>query len=185
MDLDLAIKACPEDFEELSNILVRAGLKASVAKIASAWSSGSCRIITCRDTRSPHSLDIILSEKPLRRIKGTLLGMRVFYHEPSQLILAKLRMIKSTRDSERQAIDKADIRSIMASRKIPLRALREGAKRDDTIAILQGLLRGRPEVEREEYVDYYLKTFAKKARKQINLKKLIEEEADTRLAMSR
>ena len=141
MDLDLVIKAYPEDFEKLSNILVRAGLKASVAKIASAWSSGY-RIITCRDTRSPHSLDIILSEKPLRRIKGTLLGMRVFYHEPSQLILAKLRMIKSTRDPERQAIDKADIRSIMASRKIPLRALKEGAKRDDTIAILQGLLRG-------------------------------------------
>jgi len=141
MDLDLVIKAHPEDFEKLSNILVRAGLKTSVAKIASAWSSGY-RIITCRDTRSPHSLDIILSEKPLRRIKGTLLGMRVFYHEPSQLILAKLRMIKSTRDPERQAIDKADIRSIMASRKIPLRALRKGAKRDGTIAILQGLLRG-------------------------------------------
>lgn len=43
----------------------------------------------------------------------------------------------------------------------------------------------RPEVEREEYVDYYSRTFAKKARKQIDLKKLIEEEADKRLAISR
>jgi len=142
MDLDLVIKACPEDFEKLSKALVRAGLKASVTKIASAWSSGY-GIITCQDTRSPHSLDIILSDKPLRGMKGTLLGMRVFYHEPSQLILAKLRMIKSTRDPERQAIDKADIRSIITSRKIPLRALREGAKRDGTAAILRELLEGK------------------------------------------
>jgi len=142
MDLDLVIKTCPEESEKLSKTLVRAGVKTSVAKIASAWGSGY-RIVTCQDTRSPHSLDIILSDKPLRRMKGTLLGICVFYHEPSQLILAKLRMIKSTRDPERQAIDKADIRSIMESRKIPLRALSEGAIRDGTAAILRGLLRGK------------------------------------------
>ncbi|MBO3803218.1 MAG: AbrB/MazE/SpoVT family DNA-binding domain-containing protein [Candidatus Brockarchaeota archaeon] len=43
----------------------------------------------------------------------------------------------------------------------------------------------KPEVELEEYVEYYSRTFAKKARKQVDLKKLIEEEVDTRLAVSR
>jgi len=43
----------------------------------------------------------------------------------------------------------------------------------------------KPEVELEEYVGYYSRTFAKKAHKQVDLKKLIEEEVDIRLAISR
>jgi len=43
----------------------------------------------------------------------------------------------------------------------------------------------KPEVELEEYVEYYSRTFAKKARKQIDLKRLIEEEVEERLAISR
>jgi hypothetical protein len=142
MDLDLVIMTRPEDFEKLVGVIRRAGLKASKKKIASAWQSGY-RMVTCLDKRSPYSLDIILSVEPLQRVRGSLLGIQVFYQKPEDLILAKLRMIRSTEDPERKVIDKSDVRSILVSRKINLGALMDDAKRQGTATILQELLRGK------------------------------------------
>jgi len=88
-------------------------------------------------------LDIILSEEPLQRMRGSLLEIDVFYQKPMELILAKLRMIGSAKDPERQAIEKADILGILASRGINMRALRGNAKRQSTTAILREMLQGR------------------------------------------
>lgn len=43
----------------------------------------------------------------------------------------------------------------------------------------------KPEISPEEYVEYFSKTFAKKLRRQIDVKKLIEEEVAERVALSR
>lgn len=142
VDLDLVVRTRPEDFLKLAGILRRVGVRISRRKLESAWSSGY-RIVACPDSRSPHSLDIILSEEPLQRMRGSLLEMDVFYQKPMELILAKLRMIGSTEDPERRAIDKADILGILASRRINVRALMGNAKRQSTAAILREMLQGR------------------------------------------
>lgn len=142
MDLDLVIRTKPEDFPKLARILGRIGLRISKRRLESTWFSGK-RIVTCPDSRSPYSLDIILSEEPLQRMRGSLLEIDVFYQKPMELILAKLRMIGSAKDPERQAIEKADILGILASRGINMRALRGNAKRQSTTAILREMLQGR------------------------------------------
>lgn len=43
----------------------------------------------------------------------------------------------------------------------------------------------KPEIKPDEYAEYFSRTYARKLRKQINVKKLTEEEVAERLAISR
>jgi hypothetical protein len=124
---------------ELTKVLTSMGVKARDTDLRKAWGS-QYRIITLEDRKSPHTLDIILTEEKLERKAGSILGLRTYYQTPRSLILAKLRMIKATLQPEKAATDREDIRAILKSTRLRLDTLRREAKRQRTYKLLQGLM---------------------------------------------
>ena len=108
-------------------------------KIESAFKSGF-KIITLEDEKAPFTVDIILSDKKLEKRKGKILGMPTYYQTPEALILAKLRMIKATIQRGRALKDKNDVKAILRHTKVNLKALKNKAKKEKTISILEELL---------------------------------------------
>lgn len=141
-DMDVVVVVPEERIAKLANMLKQAGLKVEHKKLEAAWHSGY-RIATIMDTKSPHTLDIIFTKGTLQRKSGSILGLRTSYQAPQLLILAKLRMIKATRQAERAITDREDIRAILKSTKINLRALRNKARNESTSKILEDLIRAR------------------------------------------
>ena len=142
VDMDVVVIVPEERVAKLANALKRAGLKVEQKKLEAAWHS-RYRVATITDTKSPHTLDIIFTNGTLQRKTGSILGLLTFYQAPQPLILAKLRMIKATRHAERASTDREDIKAILKSTKINLRALRNKARNESTSKILEDLLRAR------------------------------------------
>jgi len=86
-------------------------------------------------------LDVILTDERLERRGGSILGLRTYYQSPRSLILAKLRMIKATRQPEKAATDREDIKAILKSIRLRLDILRKEAKSQGTQKILEDLMR--------------------------------------------
>jgi hypothetical protein len=66
--------------------------------------------------------------------------MRTYYQTAESLILAKLRMLKVTLQSEKAAVDREDIKAILKTSPISLRGLRSKAREQSTLKILDNLL---------------------------------------------
>jgi hypothetical protein len=105
-------------------------------RIDAALKSGY-RIVTFEDSRSPLSVDVILSDVKLVRRAGSILGLATFYQTPEGLILAKLRMIKATVPRERALKDEEDVRAILEFTRVDVEAVKKQAKRDSTLSIFE------------------------------------------------
>jgi hypothetical protein len=142
LDIDVVIKTTREGLTKVASTLKDVGLRVEQKKLEAAWHS-EYRITTIEDTKSPHTLDIIFTEGTPQRKSGSILGLPTFYQAPQSLILAKLRMIKATRDAERATTDGQDIRAILKSTSINVKVLRKKARGESTSEILEDLMHDR------------------------------------------
>ncbi len=143
MDIDIVARVLGEDsLVKLMSALRMAELKADRRGIDSALRS-NLRIVTFRDSKTPFTVDIILSRTKLDKRAGSILGLPTFYQTPEDLILAKLRMIKATIPRERALKDKDDVRAILKFSKVRMNVLRSRAKRDNTLSILEAVTTGK------------------------------------------
>ena len=140
LDIDIVIAAQQEDLVPLAKWLTKASLRVQERKLKVAWHS-DYRIATVEDKKSPHTVDIIFTDRKLERIAGRISGLSTYYETAESLILAKLRMLKVTVQPERAATDRQDIKAILEITKIDLKSLRKRAKVEATAKILDDLIR--------------------------------------------
>jgi len=141
LDIDLVVKMPPR-LSTLTAALSSAGVEASEEALLRAWRS-QYRIATLPDTRSPHTLDLILTESELAKRPGLFLGLPCFYEAPEFFILAKLRMMKATIQPERAAVDRQDVAAILEHAELDLQLLVTRAKGESTYSLLEPLLKKR------------------------------------------
>jgi len=143
MDIDIIAGVSGRDsITKLISALKMAGLKVDRRRIDSALRS-SFRIVTFKDSKTPFTVDIILSSTNITKKPGRILGLPTFYQTPEELILAKLRMIKATIPRERPLKDEDDVRAILRFTKIHMNVLKRRARGDNTLPILETLTAGR------------------------------------------
>jgi len=140
MDVDIIIQTTQQDTTHLNQTLQNAGIKPDKEKIETAMKTGY-NIATLRDTLTPYTIDIILTQNPLEKRPATISGLPTYIQTPEHLILAKLRMIKATINQEKTAKDKEDIKSIIENTQVDLNRIQKIAKQEDTIAILKTITR--------------------------------------------
>lgn len=140
MDVDVVVRVQTRDLPRLLATLEKAGLRVNKEKVLSALEAGF-KILTFKDNKTPHSVDLILSERRLRRRPGSILGLPTYYQMPEELILTKLRMIKATIDPERAMKDKQDVRSIIQFTNVKLDSIKKKAEKQTTLNIFLDLLR--------------------------------------------
>jgi len=138
LDMDVVIGAELKDLVTLHKWLRKASLRVEEAKLKAAWQS-DYRIVTFEDRKSPHTLDIIFTDRKLERKPGRILGLPTHYQTAESLVLAKLRMLKVTVQPERAATDRADIKAILETTRIDMRSLRRRARAESTRRILDDL----------------------------------------------
>jgi hypothetical protein len=143
LDMDVVIAIAQADISKLVKTLEHASLRVQERKLIDAWKSQKNPIATLEDRKSPHTLDIIFTDRKLERRPGRILGMRTYYQTAESLILAKLRMLKVTLQSEKAAVDREDIKAILKTSPISLRSLRSKAREQSTLKILDNLLLGK------------------------------------------
>lgn len=138
MDIDIVIKVADKKqvHTKLLPTLQNAGLRADVKKMDAALKSGF-RIVTFKDAKTPFTVDIIFSEKKLKKRTGTILSLKTFYQTPEDLILAKLRMIKATFPKERALKDEDDVKAILEFTEVNLNAIKKRAKKEKTLSTLK------------------------------------------------
>jgi len=139
LDMDVVVAVRQEDLATLATVLTKANLKVQEKKLQAAWQS-DYRIATIEDKKSPHTLDIIFTDQRLERNAGRILGVPTYYQTAASLILAKLRMLKITVRAERAATDREDIKAILETTQISLKALRRRARAESTVKILDDLI---------------------------------------------
>ena len=139
LDLDVVVAFRENDMPILAKALISAGLNVQEQRLRAAWMS-EYRMATVEDARSPHTLDIVLTQENLQRYRGRILGVPTYYQGPESLILAKLRMIKVTLQAERAVTDREDIKAILEITPVNLEALRKSAREQSTAGILDELL---------------------------------------------
>jgi hypothetical protein len=125
--------------DKVAPALRRAGLDVDERKLDSAITSGY-RIASFRDKATPYTLDVIFLDGELKKRAGTIAGLATFFQPPEDLILAKLRMIRATVPRERALKDKEDVKAILQFTKVDLDAVKKQARKDKTLAILEGLV---------------------------------------------
>ena len=136
-DADVLVEFSEEGSQtKLVLALKKAGLKTEENRINAALRSGF-RIATFRDTKTPFTVDIILSDGKIEKKAGTILGLPTFFQTPEELILAKLRMIKATVPRERASKDEDDIKAILKFSKVDMSVIKRRARKNDTLSILE------------------------------------------------
>jgi len=139
LDADIVFAIQEKDIAALARTLTKADLSVQKNKLETAWKS-DYRIATVEDKKTPHTLDIIFTNHKLKRNRGHILGLPTYYEAPDSLILTKLRMIKVTLETARAATDREDIKAILESTHIDLKALQKRARLESTSGILSELL---------------------------------------------
>jgi len=140
MDVDIVVKVAREEAQtRLVSALKKARLQVNGERIDAAFKSGF-RIVTFMDSKSPFTVDIVLSSKKLEKKAGTILGLPTFYQTPEELILAKLRMIKATIPRERALKDEDDVKAILKFTKVDMNTIKRWARRNSTLSILETIL---------------------------------------------
>ena len=139
IDVDVVVKVSEKQLEtNLVTALRKAGLQVDERRIRKMLKSGY-RILTFKDEKSSFTLDVMLSDKELRRRSGIILALPTFYQIPEDLILAKLRMIKATVPRERAQKDRDDVKAILRESKVNVDALKRRARKENTLNILEEL----------------------------------------------
>jgi hypothetical protein len=142
VDVDVVVAVVDKGWRtKLVSALERAGLVVDEEKVDAALRSGY-RIVTFEDSKSPLTVDVILSDVKLVRRAGSILGLATFYQTPEDLILAKLRMIKATVPRERALKDEDDVKAILRFTEVDIGAVKEEARRSNTLFILEGIIGG-------------------------------------------
>ncbi|MFH2110012.1 MAG: hypothetical protein ABIJ47_02005 [Candidatus Bathyarchaeota archaeon] len=100
MDVDIIIQATQKDVAKLAAALKHADIHHQETQISAAISS-DYRILSLHDAQTPYTVDIILSSEPLEKRVATIADQPTYIQTPEALILAKLRMIKTTVPRER------------------------------------------------------------------------------------
>jgi hypothetical protein len=139
LDMDVIVAAGEKELVTLHRWLRKARLRVEEARLKAAWLS-DYRIVTIEDEKSPHTLDIMFTDRKLERNTGRILGVPTYYQTAESLVLAKLRMLKVTVQPERAATDRADIKSILETTRIDMRSLRKRARAESTTRILDDLI---------------------------------------------
>ncbi len=138
-DVDIVVAVSKKETQDkLVQALKKAGLEVQKEKMTAALKSGF-RIATFRDSKSPFTLDIILSNKKLKKQAGTILGLPTFFQTPEELILAKLRMIEATTPKERAFKDEEDVKAILKFTKVNMNAIKRQARKNNTLSTLKAL----------------------------------------------
>ncbi len=140
MDIDFIISITERELPRLLISLTKAGLQVNREKVNTTIKAGY-NILDFKDTKSPHSVDIILTKEKLYRRPGSILKIPTFYQTPEELILSKLRMIKVTMEPERALKDKQDIKSILSSEEVNLSEVRSKAAGESTLDLLKELMK--------------------------------------------
>jgi hypothetical protein len=142
VDVDVVVAVVDKGWRtRLVSALERAGLVVDEERVDAALRSGY-RIVTFEDSKSPLTVDVILSDVKLVRRVGSILGLATFYQTPEDLILAKLRMVKATVPRERALKDEDDVRAILRFTEVDIGVVKEGARRSNTLPILEGIVGG-------------------------------------------
>lgn len=142
VDVDVVVAVVDNAWRtKLVSALERARLVVDEDRIDAALRSGY-RIVTFEDSKSPLTVDVILSDVKLVRRAGSILGLATFYQTPEDLILAKLRMIKANVPRERALKDEDDVKAILRFTEVDIGAVKEGARRSNTLFILEGIIGG-------------------------------------------
>ena len=138
IDVIVAISSGTDVTGKVAGALRQAGLKVDLRRIDMALESGY-RIASFRDKTSPYTLDVIFVDA-LRKNVGIVAGLSTFFQAPDDLVLAKLRMIKATRPRSRAAKDEEDVKAILEFTEVDLEAVKQQAKHDGTLAIIEELV---------------------------------------------
>ncbi len=139
MDIDFIVSITERELPRLLTSLAKAGLKVNREKVNATIKAGY-NILGFKDTRSSHSVDIILSKQRLHRRPGSILKIPTYYQTPEELILSKLRMIKVTLEPERAMKDKQDIKSILAVTEVDLAEVSKSAAGETTLNVLKEII---------------------------------------------
>lgn len=139
MDIDFIVSVTERELPRLLSSLTKAGLKVNREKISTTIKAGY-NILTFKDKKSSHSVDIILSRERLKRRHGSILKIPTYYQTPEELILSKLRVIKVTLEPERAMKDKQDIKSILNLAEVNLREVRKLAAGETTLDLLKEII---------------------------------------------
>lgn len=139
IDADVIVRVTQKDVKSrLVEPLKKAQVQVDEKKISEAIKS-SYRIVTLKDKKTPFTIDVILSDKKLRKKAASAFGLSTFFEAPEELILAKLRMIKITLPPERSQKDKDDIKSILKHTKVNIKTIERRAQREATLTIFKEL----------------------------------------------
>ena len=141
-DVDVVVAVADGGFRgRLVSALKEAGLVVDEKAIDRALESGY-RIATFRDGVTAYSVDVIFSGGKVEKRAGTVAGLSTFFQVPEDLILAKLRMIKATVPRERALKDEEDVKAILKFSEVDVERVKKQAKKDNTLAIFEGLVKG-------------------------------------------
>lgn len=138
IDVIVAVSGEADVAARVAEALQQAGVDFDLRRIGMALESGY-RIATFKDKASPYTLDVIFVDA-LRKNTGIVAGLSTFFQAPDDLVLAKLRMIKATKPRSRAVKDEEDVKAILEFTEVDLEAVKEQAKRNGTLAILEKLI---------------------------------------------
>jgi hypothetical protein len=125
---------------KLVSALREAKLKVDEREIDKALKS-KYGIATFRDSKTPYSIDVIISNKKFEKKTETIAGLKTFFQAPEDLILAKLRMIKATVPKERALKDVEDVSAILKFTRVNVESVREKAKKESTLQVFEEIIR--------------------------------------------
>jgi hypothetical protein len=114
------------------------GLIVDQRAVDQALSSGY-NIATFKDIRTAYSVDTIFSTKRLEKRTGTVAGAKTFFQSPEELILSKLRMIKSTVPRKRAVKDEEDVKAILRFTEVDMEKVRQEARIQHTLPVLEAI----------------------------------------------
>jgi len=144
VDVDVVVAVVDKGWRtKLVSALERAGLVVDEERVDAALRSGY-GIVTFEDSKSPLTVDVILSDVKLVRRAGSILGLATFYQTPEDLILAKLRMIRATVPRERALKDEGDVKAILKFTRVDMDLLERRARENNTLSILEGMIADKP-----------------------------------------
>jgi hypothetical protein len=140
MDVDVVVNISPEDSQSLLlKPLKAAEICVDENKMLTALRAGY-RVVTLRDQKTHYTLDLILSDRTLEKRQGTIVGLPSFIQTPEDLVLSKLRMMKSTVAKEKSQKDRDDIKAILSHTKVEGELLKKRAQKENTLAMLDELM---------------------------------------------
>jgi len=140
VDVDVVVAVGGDGWRErLLSTLRAAGLVVEEKTLDEALKSGY-NVATFRDSKSPITVDIILSREKLAKKRVKVLGLPTYFQKPEDLVLSKLRMIRATEPRERAQKDVDDVKAILKFARVDLEKVRRKAEEDGTLRILDSIL---------------------------------------------